>query len=283
MDLQTGIPFFGAWTDLVFHVLSHAQTLPGDHSSLYSKEYETWSRAHFDGKSFAECDEAYQRLSTRYRSSRRCHLLHAFPALWDSIGGYLETKKIPFHSIPWASESRARIAKNINACVGEELIQLFRESLRITIEAGFENEWRQFMMSEEKAFALHLRLGIQELCGYIPGLQQANWAISFPLRTHGRSIGCGTTTPWIYVGVPDMILGIQPNHPLIQGCHEFFVWREQMAGAASDQEITVAGMKGYEAFLHAELRALAAGERILAHGQWRNAYYKWRSTFRGVM
>jgi hypothetical protein len=283
MNLQTGVPLFEAWTDLVFHVLSHVQTLPEDHSSLYSKEYERWSRAYFISKSYASCEEAYTRLSVCYRSSPQSHLLHAFPALWDSISGFLKTKEIPFCSIPWTSEYRARIAEYIHENVTEELIQLFMESLRITADAGFENAWRRFMMSKEKLFVPQLLSDIQALCECIPDLQQAEWTISFPLRTHGRMIAYRAVTPRIFVGVPNAIWGVQASHPLMQGCHEFLVWREQMAGPASDPEVTVAGMKGYGAFLHAELRALAAGERILAHGQWREAYHKWRSTFRGVM
>jgi hypothetical protein len=269
-------PAFGAWIDLVFHVLSFVHTVRGDHSSLYSEDYESWCRAHHSGMINESCEEVYKCLSTIYRDSPRSYFLHAFPVLWDSISEFLNTYAIPFNRISWTSPYRARISRNICECVTEECIQTFREALRITAEAGFEDAQQRLMVSKETSYAPLLLSGIREISKYIPGIEQANWAVSLPLRTHGRLIANGTDAPWIFVGVPDTTLDIQTTYPLIQGCHEFLVWQEQIKSPASIPEDTIPGTSGYETFMGAERRALESGERLLAQEPWEIAYRQWR-------
>lgn len=278
MPYQNGAHSAEAWTDLVFHVLSFVETVPGDHSSLCSEGYRKWCRLQLsDGLQMA-CAESCQCLSALYRDAPRSHVLHMFPVLWDSIGGFVETEGTPFKRIAWTSPYRRRIAEHIGSCLQEPLIDRFRDSLRIAAEADFEVEWRRVMASKELAFAPVLSSNIQALSSSIPGLNEAIWAISLPLCRRGRLIGCRGTAPWICVGVPDSMLGVDVYHPVMQGCHEFLVWRELISCADWVQLDTVVGKEGYAGFMQVERRAISVGERILEKGPWRDSYRRWKQT-----
>lgn len=267
-----------AWTDLVFHVLSFVETVPGDHSSLYSEAYEHWCRLHLSGELQEAGAESRRYLSALYREAPRSHILHMFPVLWDSIDGFLGTECIPFGRIAWDSSNRRKIAEHIGDCLSGPLIELFRGSLQAVAKAGFEVEWKRVMAPRELAYAKRLRLGIKELSTVVPNVDEVAWEVSFPLRQHGRSIDCHESPPRICVGVPDAMLGVDEDHPLMQGCHEFLVWRELMSCADSAQADTVDGKEGYATFIQAEMRALSVGQRILGEGPWKNAYLRWKAT-----
>lgn len=138
------------------------------------------------------------------------------------------------------------------------------------------------MAVKELDFATRLRTGIQALSISIPGLHEATWAVSFPLGRNGRLVDCRDTPPWICVGVADTLLEVDEVHPLMQGCHEFLVWRELKACADARQADTVAGREGYASFIQVERCALAEGRRILEKGQWKDAYLRWKATVRSV-
>jgi hypothetical protein len=202
-----------------------------------------------------------------------------FPTLWDSIAGFLETTDTPFQHVCWTSQHRKRIAQRILEYLPLTLIDHFRNSLQQVAEAGFEIEWRQIMAHEEASFAPILGSSLHALSSIIPGLAEATWAVSVPLRQHGRLVGCGKAAPWIFVGVANLALEVDEDHPMMQGCHEFLVWRELMSGADSSPISTIAGTEGYAAFIENERRAIAVGDRILENGPWRNAHVRWKKTF----
>jgi len=201
-----------------------------------------------------------------------------FPVLWDSIGEFLKMYGVPFNCIAWPSPDKRRLAAHIQHCLPVPVIDLFRDSLRIVAEAGFEAEWRQAMAFQETSYAPVLKSNIAALSSLIPGLDEAAWLVSLPLCTHGRLVGCYGARPLVCVGVPDAMLGVDVDHPLMQGCHEFFVWRELISRSDSVQADTVVGADGYTAFIEIERRAISKGERILAHGPWRSSYLRWKQT-----
>ena len=134
------------------------------------------------------------------------------------------------------------------------------------------------MAPQELAFAPLLCSGIQSLSHSVPGIGEAVWTLSLPLRHYGRLMSWPRAAPWICVGVPDSALAVDADHPLMQGCHEFLVWRELVSSAYPVPADTVVGTEGYAAFIQTERHAISLGEQIMAKGPWKDSYWRWRQT-----
>lgn len=279
---QKNFPKYGSWPDLVYHVLSYVETVESDHSCLFSNTYIEWSRLQIGGRLHKACEQSAHRLSPLYCECERSHLLHCFPVLWRSIDDFLATDTIPFHKVAWHSPNSAHIAAYLTDAIPERLIHEFCTALRSVAAADFESQWRLAFAPRESLFISFLWTGIQALSQSTPSLDLANWTVSLPLRSHGRAVGADATTPSLYVGVPMPAFGVPQSHPLLQGCHEYLVWREQTTRSQPPAyDDTVAGRICYHNFIETERRAIAAGERFLANGPWREAYWTWRDRLNG--
>ena len=267
---------YSDWVDLVFHVLSYVETVPGDHSSLRCPAYADWAGRHGLGSDGVESDAQRRALSRLYREGDRSHLIHFFPLLWDSIDAFLVDSRVPFEAIPWTTPARAHLAAQLLDSPCRALLQPFVLALRQAAESGFAEIWQSAMVPQTRAYVEAFKQGIADLSRAVRGLHQVSWVLSFPLCRHGR-LCCGTDSKsCICVGVADETLGIGPTHPMIQGCHEFLLLQMAFGPHASDEIATVPGAPGYEEFSTDEERALSLGERLLAHGPWGKAYHEWR-------
>ena len=270
-----------AWHDLVYHALSHLPVASGDASSLYDPRYVEWSDRQFA----AEPEEASRPprtlradaavLASLYDASEQGFLLHAWPTLWDDEDTFLTEMATDFAEMVWQDDARARLAAAIAGHVHPALPDLFRTALWGELRNGFEAVWRRAMAPRSQAYRGLFADRVAALAADVPGLDEVEWMLSLPLRVHGRVLTRPDGGPLIVVGVADTELGVEPWQPVMQGCHEHFVWSEQSTAPASEPWATAPGRPGYDGFRAVEDGALTAGAQTFLGSQWEEPYLAW--------
>lgn len=275
------------WHDLVYHMLSYLPVGSDDASSVFGERYVAWADAHLAAGGAG--DEDVPRtitldaapMAALYASSRKGFLLHSLPLLWDDVESFLANAKSDFNEIDWPDEHRAQLAAALRAAVHPTLVELFRIALWSELRNGFQTFWPSTIAPRSRAYAQQLQDEIVALGELLPGLCGLEWVLCHPLRGHGRLLlRRPARPPLVAVGVADPALNVSAPHPVLQGCHEYFVSVVQRAGALGGEIATVPGRAGYAAFREQEEAALTLGARVLGNSPWRDAYFAWlRSLF----
>jgi len=271
------------WFDLVYHALSHLPVAAADASSLYDTRYVQWAERHLLGRE--ERPDAPARtlpsdaplLAQLYDASKQGFLLHAFPLLWSGIGEFCAAMGTDWPDLSWADPDLAAQAEAMRAQLHPALPDLFRTALWTELANGFGRAWRRVVALRSRAYrAVFVKL-TGPLAERLPGLAEVEWVLCHPLRVHGRALGVAAEPPTVAVGVRDAALGVTQSHPVVQGCHEFFVWRAQRDAAGAGGCATVPGREGHGAFAAVEHAALAAGARFFRGSDFEAAYFEWLS------
>jgi hypothetical protein len=268
------------WYDLVYHALAHLPVAAADASSIFDERYVRWSE-----EQFAACGAGATvprtllldaaRMAALYDASEQAFLLHAWPLLWDDRDGFLRDMGTDFAKLTWPDPSRDRLARAIIAGTHPALPDLLRTALWSELRNGFEAVWRKAVAPW--AYRGRFARDLASLGDRLPGLREVAWSLSLPLRVHGRLLEPQTGRPMIVVGVADAELGVDESHPVIQGCHEYLVWRVQRVVSAAQPWSTVSGRPGHEAFRSVEDAALTLGARVFRGSEWEGPYEAWLS------
>lgn len=271
-------PIIDVWYDVVYHVLSHLRVAAADASCLYDEEYVRWSDRHFADRGASRTLPADAALmASLYDASKRGSLLHAWPTLWEDARAFLGDIRTDFDRLTWPRADRRRLADEIRADTRAPLAELFRTAVWGELTGGYEAVWEDIVAPRSRGYVDVFGGQLRSLSGALPGLREATWILSLPLRTHGRVVQAGGAAA-IAVGVADAQLGVTETHPVIQGCHEYFVWRVQCGAslpARRERWSTVPETAGYADFAAVENAALTVGARFFRGGQWERAYRTW--------
>jgi len=273
------IPQIDPWFDLVFHGLAHLDVPASDASRLFDGRYTTWVRDRWLRSGGVEVGgrtlpQDAPLMTDLYTQSGKGYLLNLFPLLWDGVDPFREQAATSLGEIVWPDERRRRIAETLRTHLGDELTELFRIALWSELNCGFEAFWRGASESPAHAFAEPFAREIERLAGVLPKLAEARFVLCHPLRHHGRLLFDAAGKPIIAVGVADPELDVPAMHPVVQACHEHFVWTSGVPGN-TDDFATVPGLCGYEAFAAVEHDALRRGALFSAQSPWREAYVQW--------
>jgi hypothetical protein len=249
------------WFDLLYHVLAHLPISPADASSLYDAQYVAWIDQQFgyNARSRTLSGDA-ELMAGLYDACDRAFVLHAGPTLWRDAADFL---------------SRVDATPEALADVHPVLVDLLRTSLWNELRSGFEMVWQQALLPRALAYRQRFAAQMNQVAMELPGLRGVQWMLCCPLGPHGRALS-SEGRPVIAVGVADVQSALLPMHPIIQGCHEWFV--EDVQSRKPRRWSTVRGGDGYAAFRQTEEAALERGRRFFAATRWAQDYDAWRST-----
>jgi len=270
-----------AWYDLVYHVLSYLP-LPGpDASSLFDEGYVAWCERRFAEPTPAGAPVPRTLLAdaplmaSLYAASKRGFLLHAWPLLHDGIDDFRRTAATDFARLTWTSSHREQLAGAIRANTHPALPDLFRTALWSELANGYETFHQENVVPRSESYREAFVSELSRLAGDLPGLVDGAWVLSHPLRTHGRLLCPPAAGPIIVVGVADEELGVAESLPLMQGCHEYFIWKVRSAVPVGEGWSSVVGQPGYEAFRAVEDAALVLGARFFTGSRWEAPHRTW--------
>jgi hypothetical protein len=268
------------WHDLVYHALSHLRISPADASGLYGEAHVQWSDRLFRGQ---PADAAAPRtltadaelLASLYDASPAGYLLHAWPTLWDDVAGFVADIGTDLADVAWPTEARGRLVRGMLAHTAEGLAELFRTALWAELRNGFEAGWRREIAPRSEAYRPEFAEQVGRIAEALPGLREITWVLSLPLRRHGRVLHAADGEATVVVGVADEELGVGPMEPVLQGCHEYFVYRAEADGEDGPLAATAPGGEGHARFQAVENAALRAGAGFFGEGPWRGPYLGW--------
>ena len=270
-----------AWYDLVCHVLSHLPLDGPDASSLFDEGYVSWCDRRFAERTPGS-DPVPRTLLTDaplmaslYAASKRGALLHAWPLLHDGIDDFRRTAATGFEQLTWTSSHRERLADAIRANTHPALPDLFRTALWSELANGYEMFRKENVVLRSESYREAFVRQLSRLTEDLPGLVDPAWVLSHPLRTHGRLLRPPAAGPIIVVGVADDDLEVAESLPLMQGCHEYFVWKVGSAVPAGEGWSSAVGQPGYEAFRAVEDAALVLGARFFTGSRWEASHRAW--------
>ncbi len=270
-----------SWYDLVYHVLAHVPVPGDDASSLFGEAYVRWSERVL-GAAGLRGGEVPRTLlpdapllAALYAGSPQGFLLQAWPLLWDDAEGFVRDVPADFGSIAWPDAGRARLAESIRAHTAPALPDLFRTALWSEWANGYEAAWRRAVAPRSEAYRQEFARLLGEVADRLPDLWGFQWVLCHPLRWHGRLLERPGAPPVVAVGVADAELGVPPWHPVVQGCHEWFVARARRVASDDAAWATVPGRPGHEAFRAVEDAALALGARFFLGSPWEAPYLDW--------
>jgi len=173
----------------------------------------------------------------------------------------------------WLRPESRRLVDDIRSDTQAPLAELFRTAVWGELECGYETFWRNTVSPRARSYSKVFAAQLSNIADELPGLCEPAWMLSPPLRTHGRVLHLTEARPTIIVGTVDEELGVARMHPVIQGCHEYFVWRIQHT-AASEQS-TAPNRDGYAGFIAVENAALTAAARFFGQSQWEQPHLTW--------
>ncbi|MBC8874168.1 MAG: radical SAM protein [Planctomycetes bacterium] len=269
------------WYDLVYHVLSYLPLPRLDASTLFDEAYVRWCDRWFD--EHAAEDQSTPRtvaedaviLARLYTDSERGSLLHAWPLLHDGVDDFRRYIQDDFATLAWSSSQRMVLADEIGRGTEPALPDLFRTALWSELVNGYDAFHKERIAPVAEAYRERFTRQLTELAVDLPALSQPVWALSHPLRRHGRLLWPSPATPVIAVGVADDELFVSESAPVMQGCHEYFVLKAQAALPAIESGSPAAGQSGHEAFQILENAALTLGARFFANSPWEEAHQEW--------
>jgi hypothetical protein len=269
------------WYDVVFHALSYLPVPATDASALFDPAYIAWADRRIAGqapqtgaipRSLVE-DAAL--MGSLYAASTRGFLLHTFPLLWDGLEDFLRDMPTAFAEVTWTNPVRRSVAAEMLAGMQPALPELFRTALWAELGNGYQNVWHESVVPRSRAYQHTFMEAIASLAQSLPGLRDVRWILSHPLRTHGRGlIGC-QGEKIIAVGVAHPELAVAETHPVIQACHEYFVFEASVGRPARQTFSTKPGQEGHQAFTEVEKAALVSGARFFRHSPWEEAHLRW--------
>jgi hypothetical protein len=267
------------WYDLVYHALSHLPLTTRDASSLFDPAYVSWSDAWFGSHSAG--DHRVPRtlprdaplLAAMYADSKQGSLLHAWPLLYDGIDEFRAQVRTDFDKLEWDSADRAQLAGAMIANCHAALPELFRTALWSELQHGYEAFWSGNAVPRVSPYRERFAKQLDAVADRLPELADVEWLLCHPLRVHGRLLRTGR--PIIAVGVADRQFGVDESAPVMQGCHEYFVWTVQRASPSATAWSSCRNGEGYSEFRRVENAALARGARCFLGSPHEVAYLTW--------
>jgi radical SAM protein with 4Fe4S-binding SPASM domain len=271
------------WFDLVYHALAHLPVAAADASTLMDEEYVRWIGAQFARRAaggvlpprMLVADAPL--MAAAYDASQQGFLLHAWPLLFDRIDTFLESANVDFRQCTWADGEPGRLAAAMQAAMSPVLLDLFRAALVNEVACGYLAIWQEEVAPRAAAYRELFVAELNRLAADLPALGEVTWMLSYPLGAHGRLLRRTAGTPIIVVGVGGPERNLDERFPLLQGCHEHFVWSAERDLPPAASLATRPGREGFEAFREMEGRALERGLQFFRGSRWEAAYLAWRS------
>ena len=263
-----------AWCDLVYHTLSLLPTQARDASRLYDAAYVAWTEARWpdDLRAQRTLPDDAPLLASMIDAAPLAHALQGFVHLHADLPAFLATAPLPFAEIPWPDRQSQQRAAALTRSVPLALIELLRVALWAEERGGYLQLRERFLLAELQAGHDAVVGGLSLAAPWLPGLQQVQWVACHPLRRAGRLLG---GAPLIAIGVPSAALEVPVLWPVLQGCHEFALWRVLRAARTAEAGNPRAGTPGHAQHVAHETMALCLGARLLQAPELRAAHEQW--------